>query len=142
MNIQTNNLNAPVIEAAGGLLWRHTPTGPQIALIHRARYDDWSLPKGKRDPGESWQETALREVYEETGCRAELTGYAGSVAYTVNGCAKVVLFWHMGVVGDDELKENAEVDALRWTSLDQALELMSYPIERKLLQTPITPPPI
>jgi len=56
-----------VILAAGGLVWRNSPRGREIALVHRPKYDDWTLPKGKLDPGESWQDGAVREVEEETG---------------------------------------------------------------------------
>ena len=131
----------PVVEAAGGLLWKQTPSGPQIALIHRERYDDWSLPKGKREAGESWQQTALREVFEETGCQAELESYAGATAYMVQNGAKIVLYWHMRLVGDGELKINTEVDALQWLSPEAALEALSYPVERALLTHPVNPPP-
>ncbi|MBN1666208.1 MAG: NUDIX hydrolase [Anaerolineales bacterium] len=123
-----------VIEAAGGLLWRLGARGRQLALIHRQRYDDWSLPKGKREPGETWQETALREVLEETGCQAELLGFIGGTTYTVKGGPKVVLFWSMRVAEDCELQENAEVDAFQWVSPEQALEILSYASERQLVR--------
>ena len=70
MNAPQLDLKAPVVEAAGGILWRTGPTGREIAIIYRAHYNDWTLPKGKREPCETWQETALREVFEETGCQA------------------------------------------------------------------------
>jgi 8-oxo-dGTP diphosphatase len=122
-----------VIEAAGGLLWRQGASGRQLALIHRQRYNDWSLPKGKREPGESWQETALREVLEETGCQAELLDFIGGTTYTVKGIPKVVLFWSMRAALDCELQENAEVDALQWVSPEQALKILSYAPERHLV---------
>jgi ADP-ribose pyrophosphatase YjhB (NUDIX family) len=68
-----------VVRAAGGLLWREDPSGPRIALVHRPRRSDWSLPKGKLDDRESWEEAALREVQEETGCEARITGFAGAI---------------------------------------------------------------
>lgn len=133
MNLPTNPLEADVIEAAGGLLWRATPGGRELAVIHRPRYDDWTLPKGHREPGESWQQTALREVGEETGIAARLTGFAGSTAYTVDGVAKVVLFWHMEATGDTTFKPNVEVNQLAWLTPAEALERLSYPGERELV---------
>jgi 8-oxo-dGTP diphosphatase len=122
-----------VIEAAGGLLWRESPNGRELALVHRRRYDDWSLPKGKRDPGERWQDTALREIHEETGCKAELVSFAGSTAYTVRGVSKIVLFWNMTLVEDCLFTPNEEVDQLAWFPLDRALDKLSYPTEKALL---------
>lgn len=128
------NTNAEVIEAAGGLLWRDTPQGPEIAIVHRKRYDDWTMPKGKRDPGERWQETALREIEEETGCRAELVSFAGSTAYTVSGVAKVVLFWNMRLMGESTFTPNEEVDQLLWLSKHDAMAKLSYQTEREILE--------
>lgn len=126
--------DSPVIEAAGGILWRATPRGPEIVLIHRERYDDWTLPKGKREPGETWQETALREVREETGLRAELAGFAGAMGYTVQGRPKVVLYWKMHAPADAPFNPDDEVDALRWLPVDEALARMTYPDEAALVK--------
>ena len=124
----------PVIEAAGGLLWRETPQGRQLAIVHRPKYNDWTLPKGKREPGESWQETALREVAEETGFRAQLESFAGATAYTLaDGVPKVVLFWNMRVSGGEGFKPTAEVDQLAWLPLGEALERLSYANEKALI---------
>jgi 8-oxo-dGTP pyrophosphatase MutT (NUDIX family) len=131
----TNHNHPEVIEAAGGLLWRQTNTGRQIALIHRQRYNDWTLPKGKRHPGETWQQTALREVYEETGCVAELGEFAGGQTYSLAGAPKVVLYWHMWVAEDQGFTPNQEVDQLDWFSLKDALKIMSYPAEIALLSS-------
>lgn len=129
-----NPAHEDVIEAAGGLLWRQGTQGRQLALIHRQRYHDWSLPKGKRESGESWQETALREVLEETGCQAELLDFIGGTTYTVKGVPKVVLFWSMRAAEDCELQENPEVDALQWADPGQALEILSYALEREIVR--------
>ena len=134
MHSPFNPLEADVIEAAGGLLWKVTAAGKKLAVIHRPRYDDWTLPKGKREPGERWQQTARREVEEETGIAARLTGFAGSTAYTVNGVAKVVLFWHMEASGETTFQANSEADRLAWLTPAEALERLSYPDERALLQ--------
>ena len=135
MRVTTEQPDANVIEAAGGILWRQTPSGPELAVIHRPYYDDWTLPKGKREPGERWQETALREVEEETGIQARLTSFAGSTAYTVNGVAKVVLFWNMAVEGEDTFKPNDEVNKMVWLTPSEAIRRLSYPSEQDLLRS-------
>src|SRR5438067_5755498 len=84
-----------IIEAAGGLLWRGTGASVEIALVHRHRYDDWTLPKGKPNPGESPLETALREVREETGYSARVLGFLGAIAYETPKGPKRVRFWNM-----------------------------------------------
>jgi len=130
---EKEKLNDKVIEAAGGILWRETGDKKEVAVIHRPRYDDWTLPKGKRESGETWQETAIREVIEETGCGAILQGFAGSVSYTVDGVAKIILFWNMIADCKGEFEPNDEVDQLVWLPLDQAIHKVSYDSEKKLL---------
>ena len=134
MGTNSNNIAGAVIEAAGGLLWQETPNGYKLAVVHRPGYDDWSLPKGKRETDESWQETALREIKEETGCKTKLTGFAGSTAYTVNGVAKVVLFWHMALAKDNTFEPNNEVDQLVWLTTEEAVDKLSYENEKILLR--------
>ena len=129
----SDDAHPQVIEAAGGILWRRSGGVAELAVIHRPRHRDWSLPKGKRDPGESWQETALREVHEETACRAEIERFAGGTIYTVNNRPKVVLFWHMAVTGEEPFEPNDEVDRLEWLTPESALERLSYATERELL---------
>jgi 8-oxo-dGTP diphosphatase len=122
------------IQAAGGLVWRDSPRGREIAVIHRSRYGgDWTLPKGKLEPGEQWQEAALREVQEETGCEARLGGFAGCNTYPVEGIPKVVLFWNMTLTGDCVFKPSEEVKELHWLTVQEALEKLNYPSERALL---------
>ena len=130
-----------VIEAAGGIVWRRSREVAELAVIHRPRHQDWSLPKGKRDPGESWQETALREVFEETGCRAEIERFANGTIYTVKGRPKVVLFWHMAVVEEGPFTPNEEVDRLEWLTPEAAMDRLDYESERRLLrhQAPVGP---
>lgn len=120
--------------AAGGILWDRRGPGRRIAVIHRRRHDDWTLPKGKLEAGESAREAALREVREETGCEAETMGFAGSVAYEVDGRPKVVLFWHMRVTKRSPLEPGEEVDRLVWLRPGKALERLQHAGERALLQ--------
>jgi 8-oxo-dGTP diphosphatase len=123
------------IQAAGGLLWRDTPSGRQIAVIRRSRYADWTLPKGKLEPGEAWEEAALREVREETGYRARITGFAGVVAYQVDGRVKVVRFWHMLATPEAPAPAlDPEVSGVDWLPVEEALRRLQYPLERALLE--------
>jgi len=125
--------HAKVIEAAGGILWRRAGAVAELVVVHRPRHRDWSLPKGKRDPGESWQETALREVLEETGCQAAIERFAGGTIYTVKGRPKVVLFWHMAITDEGIFEPNEEIDRLEWMTPEAALERLDYRSERRLL---------
>jgi len=133
--VQTERPDKKVIEAAGGLVWRDSPQGPELLIIHRPRYDDWTLPKGKRKKGERWQETALREVKEETGCAARLTGFAGAIGYAADGVPKVVLYWNMVPDGAFELEaaDTTEVDQPVWISGKNAAEKLDYPGEKQLV---------
>jgi len=99
-----------VIQAAGGIIWKEEDQQKKLAVVHRHKHNDWSLPKGKLEPGESWKNAALREVLEETGCIGKIQKYAGSISYILNGKPKVVLFWHMKIKGFSSDKMNGEVD--------------------------------
>jgi len=123
-----------VIRAAGGLVWKRTARGRCIALIRRSSHGDtWSLPKGKLKRGETWLQGALREVEEETYCRAEVVGHAGTVAYLVKGVPKVVVFLEMHLRREAEFVPSREVDELRWCTPRQARRLLAHPEERKLI---------
>ena len=122
-----------VIEAAGVLLWKYDNGSLLLALVHRSRYDDWTLPKGCREKGESWEETAYREVREETNCRVALKEFAGCTCYSVNNVPKVVLFWHLELLKERTFRENEETDRLIWLSKDEALDKVSYTNERDLI---------
>jgi len=125
--------NQEIIEAAGGLLWRISTVGEEVAIIHRPKYDDWTLPKGKKEPGESWIDTALREVREETGCLVQLNGFAGGNIYKVDGKPKIVLFWHMDIIKELGFSPNEEVDKLVWLSPTKAIQRLTYPAEKSLV---------
>jgi 8-oxo-dGTP diphosphatase len=124
------------VRAAGGVLWRHDPDGQvEVLLVHRPRYDDWSLPKGKCEPGESDEDCGAREVLEETGIRAELGDALPDVRYRDHkGRPKVVRYWRMRPVeAPARFVPNQEVDEIAWLSLDDALGRLSYDRDRDLV---------
>ncbi len=124
-----------VIQAAGGLVWRESALGRKLLVVHRPRYDDWSFPKGKMEAGETWTQTALREVAEETGLAVTLSDFAGSFSYLVGKRVKVVLYWNMKAHHETPFVPNEEVDRVKWLNVDEALALLDYEFERTLLQT-------
>lgn len=127
---------SPNILAAGAVLWRHGAEGGlEIAVVHRPKYNDWSLPKGKLDPGETPMITAVREVAEETGLNSRLGRYLGYVTYPVPGHRKLkrVDYWAATVV-DGEFVANSEVDELDWYPLDRVMDQLSYPMDRTIVR--------
>jgi 8-oxo-dGTP diphosphatase len=123
-----------VIQAAGGIIWKKEGKEKKLAVVHRHKHNDWSLPKGKVDKNENWKKTALREVLEETGCVGKIKKYAGSISYLLDGKPKVVLFWHMDVKDHKPNKMNGEVDEVRWLTVDEASQLLDYKDEIELIQ--------
>ena len=116
--------------AAGGVLVHDG----RVAVVHRPKYDDWSLPKGKLDPGEGFEEAALREVEEETGMRCRLGRELPSTEYRdAKGRAKLVRYWEMTAL-DGEFQPSGEVDELRWLEPREAAALLSYEHDRELLR--------
>ena len=134
---QTPELDVREVQAAGGLVTRDDQAGhPQVLIVHRSRYDDWSFPKGKLDPGETFETAALREVMEETGLVCRLARELQSVRYRdAGGLPKLVRYWHMiPLEGDiDSFVFNSEIDNLRWVPPTEAAELLSYSHDRALL---------
>jgi 8-oxo-dGTP diphosphatase len=123
-------MDEPEVKAAGGVVRRDG----RIAVVHRPRYDDWSLPKGKLDPGETWEEAALREVREETGLECSLGEELSSTSYfDRKGRSKLVRYWLMDPVGG-EFAPNDEVDELRWLTPAEAAALLTYPRDKELAQ--------
>jgi len=116
-----------LVLAAGGVVWRREPGGQvEVVLVHRPRYDDWSLPKGKLDPGETDEQAALREVQEETTLRARLGPELPSTTYLDrSGKHKRVRYWAMTVVDGSPSAAN-EVDAAVWVSLEEARQRLTY----------------
>ena len=127
--------DAAQVKAAGGVVWRRRPgDGIEVALVHRPRYDDWSLPKGKLDRGESFQDAAVREVEEEIGVRCALGDELSPIGYTDHkGRSKVVRYWLMEAIDDHVFEANDEVDEVRWLKGRKALGRLSYPRDRDVL---------
>jgi 8-oxo-(d)GTP phosphatase len=125
------------VRAAGGVVWRTGDAGVlETALVHRPKYDDWSLPKGKADPGEHLLQTAVREVVEETGLSVVAGRRSVRTRYAVTlrdgrTAPKEVDYWLMQGSGD--FVPNDEVDQLCWLGVDRAAELVSQPHDRAVL---------
>ena len=124
-----------VMRAAGGVVVRRTRSRePEIAVIHRPEYDDWTLPKGKIEPDESPEDCALREVREETGLRCEIVRSLGCTAYVDRrGRDKVACYWVMDVQGG-RFKPGIEVDKMLWLPVDEAVKRLTYGRDKTLLQ--------
>ncbi len=124
----------PVVRAAGGVLCRRATAGDEVLLIHRSRYGDWTLPKGKCEPDERDEDCALREVEEETGLVCALETELPSTRYTDGrGRPKCVRYWAMRVVGGELRPAPPEVDEVRWLPLDEARALLTYEHDRAVL---------
>ncbi len=122
--------------AAGGVVVRDG----RVCIIHRPKYEDWSLPKGKLEPGESWEAAAIREVQEETGlaarCGEELTPHE---YVDRKGHPKVVRWWRMSVDDVAPFVLNAEVDERRWVTSAEAERLLVYEHDRALVREALGP---
>jgi 8-oxo-dGTP diphosphatase len=122
-----------VIRAAGGVVVRERKGVPEVLVVHRPRYGDWTFPKGKAEPGESDEACALREVEEETGLRCELEAELPSTEYfDAQNRPKRVRYWRMRPVGG-EIELLHEVDEARWLPVDEARGLLTYARDVALL---------
>ena len=127
------------VRAAGGVVTRDANHGApggslEYLVVHRPRYDDWSLPKGKLEPGESFEDAARREIEEETGVRVELGAALPTSEYVDrHGRPKVVHYWRMTPVGTTAWNPNDEVDEVRWITAAEAATLLSYEHDRRLV---------
>ncbi|MGH9166009.1 MAG: NUDIX hydrolase [Acidimicrobiales bacterium] len=123
------------VRAAGGVVWRPVDGDEvEVLLVHRPRYDDWTLPKGKAKPGESDEDCARREVEEETGLRCHLEDHLADVGYEDrNGRAKVVRYWSMRPVSG-VFVAGPEVDEVRWQPIPEATRSLSYERDARVLQ--------
>jgi 8-oxo-(d)GTP phosphatase len=123
-----------VVNASGGLVFRRGPAGFEVLMVHRPRYDDWSLPKGKNEPGEDPEDAAVREVEEETGYRCRIVVPAGLVTYPTSlGQTKQVRFFAMRPLRSAGFEAGSEVDDARWVPVATAVELLSYEFDRALV---------
>jgi len=122
------------VRAAGGVVWRRGEDGVEVLLIHRPRYLDWSLPKGKAKPGESDEEAALREIDEEIGVRAELGPELPSTQYhDTRGRDKVVRYWAVELPDGADPFPGDGVSDVRWVPLSQAEEHLSWDRDRPVV---------
>jgi 8-oxo-dGTP diphosphatase len=122
-----------VVQAAGGLVVRRPKGALEIAVVHRPVHQDWSFPKGKLEPRETFEMAAHREVLEETGMACRLLRFIGHTEYVDRkGRPKAVAYWIMKAESG-AFRPNAEVDELRWVSLDEATRLLSYPRDKELV---------
>ncbi|QGG40353.1 NUDIX hydrolase [Aeromicrobium yanjiei] len=133
-----------ITTAAGGIVWRNRPGSarpdPRVELlvVHRPSYDDWTFPKGKTDPGEALQTTAVREIGEEAGVRVRLGHPLQEISYPISDGTKRVAYWCARVVGPDDsdrFTPNKEVDQIRWVSVRDARGLLTYQHDVELLET-------
>jgi 8-oxo-(d)GTP phosphatase len=121
-----------VIKAAGAVLWRDAGGNVEVAVVHRQRYDDWSLPKGKLDHGETIPACAVREIEEETGFSCVLGRHLEQVSYSVKGVPKTVDYYAAEAVSGS-FAANEEVDELRWLPVTEASALLTYAPDRDVL---------
>ena len=123
------------IRAAGGVVFRKTSKGKlRILVVHRPQYDDWTPPKGKADKGETPEETAVREVLEETGYRCRIVAALGATRYRVQGGVKEVHWYAMKPLPNSPgFTKNSEVDRVKWLSPREALDKLSYDQDRELM---------
>ena len=128
------DVTSTVVQAAGGVVWRRSAAGElEVLLVHRPRYDDWTVPKGKLAAGEDHAGAALREVEEETGLRCALGPELASTSYVDRkGRPKLVRYWAMSPV-DGAFTPNDEVDEVRWLPVAAAQPMLSYSRDGTLL---------
>ena len=136
----SENSTTDVVRAAGVVLLRDQESVPEVLIVHRPHRSDWSLPKGKVDPGESVPETAVRECAEETGLIVALRAPLPQQSYIALGRPKTVDYW-VGVIRDDEgFAPDEEIDEIRWVAVDRAASILTYAHDRELVAEALTMP--
>lgn len=132
----------PSIVAAGGVVWRRNSDGEiEVLLVHRPRYDDWSLPKGKLEEGEALISCAYREILEETGLSIKLGPFVGSVDYYVPDGLKRASYWSASLIEDkSSFHPNEEVDEILWLDLESASEKATRDSDQEILELFILTP--
>lgn len=124
------------VRAAGGIPWRRSDDGLEVVVIHRSRYDDWTFPKGKLDPGETWEQAAVREVWEETAIVAVLAEELAGTRYRDrHGRDKQVRYWSMPVAADAGFAPTDEVSERRWVAPGEAVAMLTYDHDRAVLDS-------
>ena len=132
--MRTHDVSHPEVRAAGGIVHRRSGGTTEVLVVHRPKYSDWSLPKGKLDPGETLEQAALREVEEETGWRCRLGDHIGKNEYRDrHGRSKRVDWWLMEPI-DGEFAANDEVDEIRWVPVSEARELLTHADDYELVE--------
>lgn len=127
-----------VVQAAGAVLWRETPDGIELLVVHRAERADVSIPKGKVDPGETPPQTAVREIAEETGLTVALGAPLGTTEYVMpGGREKIVHYWSAEVtdeaIASSTFAANKEIAAVEWLSMKAARAKLSYDLDRNVI---------
>ncbi|MEU4479482.1 NUDIX hydrolase [Micromonospora sp. NPDC023966] len=130
------------IRAAGGVVWRPAAGGVEVCLVHRPRYGDWSLPKGKLDAGEHPLRAAVREVAEETDVRAVPQVRLPTVRYRSEGRPKAVDYWSMRAAAQGGFQPDTEVDEVAWFETDEAVRRVSYPHDAEVIGAFAALPPV
>jgi 8-oxo-dGTP diphosphatase len=129
-----------LVRAAGVVVLRRQDSSTEVLLVHRPHRSDWSLPKGKVDPGEHLLETAVRECAEETGLNVTLGAPLSQQSYLALGRPKTVDYW-IGVIREDEgFAPDEEIDEIRWVPVDRAASILTYAHDRELVNEALTIP--
>lgn len=123
--------NRDIVYCAGGILWRNAER--EVLLVKSREDSAWKLPKGHVDEGENWEAAAQREVKEETGYDTVITDFAGFRKYPVKSRLKVVLYWHMEPVGDQQFQPSDEIECCEWLGVGDAVNRLTFMNDKQLL---------
>ena len=129
------DVDAEVVRAAGAVIWRRSDGREEVLLVHRAKYDDWSFPKGKAEAGESDEECALREVEEETGLRVRLGPELVMTSYVSKGRPKRVRYWLAEPRPGEHARAQNEIDEVAWLTVEEAGRRLTYDRDLDVLRS-------